>query len=236
VPSAPAASCAHDSGRCARVFTARSPESPGIPARNGFTVYFVISPAIGFLATVVSRISGFVRHGCAERASTRLDTSIEASGPHDFTVRDQRRRLRVLKIAHGEQSALRPHRTPDAARVHRIPSRVRDDRDTPLVWDETAADVEVIWVETERNYFWLWVSTDPTTPNLARRASLFHIAACPIFRTVAHSGLKSDTTSLLKRAQEQTLAQYSCATRRDLLGANTTARDRMCGSGTSGYV
>jgi hypothetical protein len=48
---------------CARVFTARSPESPGIPARNGFTAYFVISPAIGFLAAVASRISGFVRPG-----------------------------------------------------------------------------------------------------------------------------------------------------------------------------
>ena len=27
-------------------------KSPGIPARNGFTAYVVISPAIGFLATV----------------------------------------------------------------------------------------------------------------------------------------------------------------------------------------
>jgi hypothetical protein len=51
------------------------------------TVYFVISPAIGFLATVASRISGSVRRGCAERTSARLDASIEASGPHDFTVR-----------------------------------------------------------------------------------------------------------------------------------------------------
>ena len=41
VPDAPAASCAHGSGKCARVFTASSPESPGIPARNGFTAYFV---------------------------------------------------------------------------------------------------------------------------------------------------------------------------------------------------
>jgi hypothetical protein len=38
-------------------------KSPGIPARNGFTAYFVISPAIGFLATVASRIAGFVRPG-----------------------------------------------------------------------------------------------------------------------------------------------------------------------------
>jgi hypothetical protein len=37
--------------------------------------------------------------------------------------------------------------------VHRIPSRVRDDRDTPLEWDETAGDIEVIWVSSEAVYF-----------------------------------------------------------------------------------
>jgi hypothetical protein len=56
VRGAPTASCAHGSDRCTRVFTASSPESPGIPARNGFTVYFVISPAIGCFATVALRM------------------------------------------------------------------------------------------------------------------------------------------------------------------------------------
>jgi hypothetical protein len=37
--------------------------------------------------------------------------------------------------------------------VHRIPPRVRDDRDTPLEWDETAVDIEVIWVRRKRIYF-----------------------------------------------------------------------------------
>ncbi|MDR3484385.1 MAG: hypothetical protein P4M05_05675 [Bradyrhizobium sp.] len=45
----------------------------------------------------------------------QLDAGVEASGPHDFTVR--------------EISAL----VSSAARVHRIPPRVRDDRDTPHV-------------------------------------------------------------------------------------------------------
>jgi len=49
----------------------------------------------------------------------KLDASVEASGPHDFAVR---------------LSAIRQRRI----RVHRIPPRVRDDRDTPLEWDETA--------------------------------------------------------------------------------------------------
>jgi hypothetical protein len=32
---------------CTRVFTASSPETPGIPARNGFTAYSALSPVIG---------------------------------------------------------------------------------------------------------------------------------------------------------------------------------------------
>jgi hypothetical protein len=58
-------------------------------------------------------------------------------------------------------------------RVHRIPPRVRDDRDTPLVWDETAALIEVIWVGAEQENFLLWDSTAQITPNLARRAADF---------------------------------------------------------------
>ena len=38
-------------------------------------------------------------------------------------------------------------------RVHRIPPRVRDDRDTPLEWDETAALMDLIWVRREGIYF-----------------------------------------------------------------------------------
>ena len=72
--------------------------------------------------------------------------------------------------AHGEQSALRFASHAQRCRVHRISSRVRDDRDTPLVWDETAALIEVIWVGAERQNFLLWDSTAPITPNLARRA------------------------------------------------------------------
>jgi hypothetical protein len=43
-----------------------------------------------------------------------------------------------------------------AACVHRIPLRVRDDRDTPLEWSETVVDIEVIWVGRERKYFCKW--------------------------------------------------------------------------------
>ena len=77
-------------------------KSPGIPARNGFTAYFVLSPAIGLSC-----------HRHRQRPSYKLDASVEASGPHDFSVR---------------MSAVRQERR----RVHRIQPRVRDDRDTPL--------------------------------------------------------------------------------------------------------
>src|SRR5260370_30056471 len=41
-------------------------------------------------------------------------------------------------------------------RVHHIPPRVRDDRDTPLLGDETARLIDVIWVKRERKSFWQW--------------------------------------------------------------------------------
>jgi hypothetical protein len=37
--------------------------------------------------------------------------------------------------------------------VHRIPPRVRDDRDTPLEWGETAGVMKLIWVKHEAQYF-----------------------------------------------------------------------------------
>jgi len=64
----------------------------------------------------------------------QLDTSVGVSGPHDFAVRF---------------SAVRQERH----HVHRIPSRVRDDREAPLEWDETARFVEVIWGRCEAEYF-----------------------------------------------------------------------------------
>jgi hypothetical protein len=42
---------------------------------------------IGFLVTVIARI-WLVRPGRADFASARLDAGVEASGPHDFAVRD----------------------------------------------------------------------------------------------------------------------------------------------------
>jgi hypothetical protein len=56
MPVAPAASCAIVVIERTRVTTS-TPESPDIPARNGFTAYVALSPVTGLFATVISRIS-----------------------------------------------------------------------------------------------------------------------------------------------------------------------------------
>ena len=79
--------------------------------------YFELSPVIGL--------------SCHRRIADRsamLDAGVEASGPHDFAVR--------------KVSAL----VSSTPCVHRIPPRVRDDRDTPLEWGGTAMDIDLIWV------------------------------------------------------------------------------------------
>jgi hypothetical protein len=72
--------------------------------RNGFTAYFVLSPAIGLVC-----------HRRLARLLARLDAGVEASEPHDFAVR---------------VSTVRQVR---AARVHRIPPHVDDVRNAPLL-------------------------------------------------------------------------------------------------------
>jgi hypothetical protein len=71
------------------------------------TAYIVLSP-----------VTGLFCHRRQRNCFRQLDTSVGVSGPHDFAVR-------VSTVRQWHIS------------VHRIPSRVRDDRDTPLEWDET---------------------------------------------------------------------------------------------------
>ena len=64
-------------------------KTPGIPTQ-WFTAYNVLSPVIGFLATV------------AGETLRRLDASTEASGPHGFAVRigavrQERRRVHRIQ-------------------------------------------------------------------------------------------------------------------------------------------
>ena len=70
----------------------------------------------------------------AKIASRELDASVGASGPHDFTVR------KVSALVFG------------AACVHRIPSRVRDDREPPLCGTGRCG-YKVIWDFGKPEYF-----------------------------------------------------------------------------------
>jgi hypothetical protein len=102
--SAPGASCAHGGSENAHEYSQRvHRNSPALPHAMVLTAASYSPRRSGFLASVASRI-----------LSARLDASVEASGPHDLAVRFS--------------AARQEH-----VRVHRIPPRVRDDRDTPLL-------------------------------------------------------------------------------------------------------
>jgi hypothetical protein len=105
-------------------------------SHHGHTGITRHSPRNGF--------NGFLRALPGDRAclppspadtSAKLDTSVGASGPHDFAVRLKRR------------SSL------SAISVHRIPPHVRDDRETPLMWGGTGAGIGMIWAAMEAEYF-----------------------------------------------------------------------------------
>jgi hypothetical protein len=66
---------------------------------------------------VISPVTGLIVTVACELIRKR-DASVGASGPHDFAVR-----LSAVRYRH--------------LRVHRIPPRVRDDREPPLMWDGT---------------------------------------------------------------------------------------------------
>jgi len=140
---APAASCAHRVVKNAHEYSQRGRHYSPASPRNGLRLIAYSPRRSGFLASVACRI-----------IFRKLDAGVEASGPHVFAVRFSAVRYRHLG-------------------VHRIPPRVRDDREPPLRGDEMALFMEVIWVKTETDYFFLWDSTAPTTPNLARRARVF---------------------------------------------------------------
>jgi hypothetical protein len=105
------------------IVTTVTPEIARHSPRNGFTAYFVLSPAIGLFVTVI----------CA--SSRRLDAGVEASEPHDFAVR-----VSTIRQARRPRP---PHPAPN----------VRDDRETPLRGHETARLSELIWVKREAEYF-----------------------------------------------------------------------------------
>jgi hypothetical protein len=107
-----------------------------------------------------SRIKGSSRPGRAERASTNLTP---ATGARTTRLRRPRscRSSRALPIAHGSRrSALQSCHAHDALASTASHPNVRDDRDTPLVRDETARVISLIWVRREAEYFCAGDSTE----------------------------------------------------------------------------
>ena len=120
VHAAPAVSCAI--GRQKRTRAYRAAEASDIPC------------AMALRLISCSPRSGRARcHRRRQNCFHRLDASIGASGPHDFTVR-----IRTIRQRH--------------IRVHRIPSRACDDRETPLVPGRDEIDILLIWVSRQDNF------------------------------------------------------------------------------------
>src|ERR1700686_3193978 len=74
--------------------TTSTPESPDIPARNGFTAYVALSPVTGLFCHRRQRIK-FCLSPVGPTQLRELDTSVGVSGPHDFAVRSNISRPRA---------------------------------------------------------------------------------------------------------------------------------------------
>src|SRR5450631_3358681 len=94
--------------------TTSTPESPGIPARNGFNAYVVLSPVTGLFCHRRQRIK-FCLSPVGPTQLRELDASVGASGPHDFAVRCNISRPRAGDRSQVFRPALRSHRAQNAA-------------------------------------------------------------------------------------------------------------------------
>ena len=121
VRAAPAISCAKSRGRRHTSIQVKR-RHPAFPAR-WVTAYFALSPATGFLATVIKRI---------------LPQNLApASGRQDHTTSPSVSATLVSR----------------SFRVHRISPRVRDDRDPPLSSGETRGVKPLICPTAKAEYF-----------------------------------------------------------------------------------
>ena len=137
-----------------RVFTARHRKTPGIPARNGFNSLYALSPAIAcchrrLRIRVLSSPVGPTSLRRLDASCGRQDHTISPSASASFVLRS------ILKLT-GDLNVhpARPcHGHARRCRVHRISSRVSDDRDTPLIWNETAVTIGRLEHKGNRNIF-----------------------------------------------------------------------------------
>src|SRR3984893_2548686 len=116
------------------------------------TVSFALSPVTGLFCH--RRLADYVlsKPGRADSTPPNLTP---ASGRQDHTTSPYAATslVRPLLIAHRliTRPAIPLHAK--RCRVHRIPPRVRDDRDTPLWWGGMRKVLDLIWGEWEQKYF-----------------------------------------------------------------------------------
>src|SRR5260370_15635136 len=115
MPVAPAGSCALLLVESTRVTTS-TPESPDVPARNGFNGFLRALP--GDRALLPPSLSGLrlCPRPVGPTCLRELDASVGASGPHDFAVRcNISRPLAVDRSQAFRQPTLRSRRAQNAA-------------------------------------------------------------------------------------------------------------------------
>jgi hypothetical protein len=143
VPTAPAASRALCIGRT-HASNNEYTGTPGIPARNGFTVYVELLVTGLFCHRYLADIV-LSKPGWADLNSARLDASVGASGPNDFAVRDNISRPRAV-----DRSRIPENPPCDSIARKMLPRpshpapNVRDDRETPLLLGRDAGVVDVV--------------------------------------------------------------------------------------------
>src|SRR6266446_1197799 len=150
MPVAPAASCALGSGRNAHEYTS-TPESPDVPARNGFNGFLRALPGDRAVLPPSPTDRFLSKPGWADSNSANLTP---ASGRQDHTTSPYAATSLVRSLGNRSQAEARPA-IPSRAkccRVHRTPPRVRDDHDTPLWWGGMRKVLDLIWGAWEQKY------------------------------------------------------------------------------------
>src|SRR5712664_3362703 len=135
------------------------------------TASFVLSPVTGLFCHRHQRIKVLSAPGWADKTSANLTS---ASGRQDHTTSPSAAIVsRQRAVDRSRIQRTRPA-IPSRAkryRVHRIPPRVRDDHDTPLLWDGMAESINLFLPNGEAEYFckggWTPLSTNcPTGKSL----------------------------------------------------------------------
>ena len=132
--------------------TTSTPESPDVPARNGFNGFLRALPGDRACLPPSPADMFLSKPGWADATSANLTP---ASGRQDHTTSPSASSAVVLHAANRSRRAIRPALASHAQHccVHRTPPRVRDDHDTPLWWGGMATVLDLIWVRWQQIFF-----------------------------------------------------------------------------------